>query len=148
MEDFSDHVMIALLPITTDWCHIEKPHMTLVYAGRIDDQPRDGFNQMAKDASSIAAVFRPMTLRVLGKDIFGDEEDKVDVFLLEKTPELEAMQHFVDIYNASEHLFRPHVTIGPAGQHYEIPPRFIAFDRIQVSWGKEDLTFWLKKYSV
>ena len=27
-DDFPESVMIALLPITTDWCKIELPHMT------------------------------------------------------------------------------------------------------------------------
>ncbi len=51
----------------------------------------------------------PPFLKVLGTDIFGDEE-KVNVLRLQPTPELLAMRRSVENWNASEHPFNPHVT--------------------------------------
>lgn len=143
-KDFSEHVMIALLPITTDWCHIELPHMTLVYAGKINDLRRTAQNDISKDAAALAMVCRPLTLRVTGTDVFGDDLEKVDVLRLETTSELLAMRHFVDDWNKSVHPFNPHVTIGPAGLNPVMQPSHLAFDRSLVSWGNDKLTFWLR----
>jgi 2'-5' RNA ligase len=143
MDDFSDSVMIALLPVTNDWCHIDLPHMTLVYAGLTKDLKPTVFNELAKDAASIATLANPPFLKVLGTDIFGDE-DKVDVLRLQPTPELWAMRRAVENWNVSEHPFNPHVTIGPTGSFIEETPRYLAFNRIMVGWGKESLIFWLK----
>ncbi len=66
MDDFSDSVMIALLPTTSDWCHIELPHLTLVYVGEMDDLKPTVFNELAKDAAMLAMMARPITLNVIG----------------------------------------------------------------------------------
>lgn len=147
--DFKDSVMIALLPIVSDWCHIELPHLTLVYAGEKDKLQASDFNAIAKDACSLAALSRPITLQVLNKEVFGnwtdDPLDQVDVYRLRNSPELMAMRHLVEKWNASEFPFNPHVTIGPTGTIVETPPRYIAFDRVLVGWGKEYLTFLLNR---
>ncbi len=142
-NDYSDSVMIALLPTTDKWCKIDLPHLTLVYAGKKDDLKSTAFNELAKDAASLAVLSGPLFLKVLGKEVFGDSEDKVDVFRLKPTPELLAMRRVVEHWNASEHPFNPHVTIGPEGSVVE-DPMYIAFNRILVEWGNDSLTFWLK----
>jgi 2'-5' RNA ligase len=148
-EDFKESVMIALLPIHTDWCQLKLPHLTLVYAGDKENLKPTDFNAMAKDAASLAMISRPLTLEVLNKEEFGNwstnGDDRVDVFRLRPTSELMAMRNFVEKWNASEFPFNPHVTIGPVGTFVEVQPRLIAFDRIMVGWGEEYLTFWLKR---
>lgn len=143
MNDFSNSVMIALLPINSDWSKLELPHMTLVFAGTTDELKPTAFNELGKDAASIAMISRTLTLRVLGVEIFGDEE-KVDVLKLQSTPELLSMRRFVEHWNASKHPFNPHATIGPTGTFVEHIPSFVAFNRIMVGWGDEQLVFWLK----
>lgn len=149
MEDHKESVMIALLPITSDWCHIKMPHLTLVYAGELEKLAPGDFNKLAKDAASLAMMSRPITLRVTGREMFGnwstDPENAVDVYRLQPSTELAAMRHFVEDWNASEHPFNPHVTIGPPNTIVEFPPTYVAFDRICVGWGTEYLTFWLKR---
>ncbi len=142
MDDFDDSVMVALLPVTSDWCRIEVPHLTLVYVGEKKDLKPTVFNELAKDAALIAMLSNPIMLKVMGTDIFG-EEDKVDVLRLQPTPELWAMRRAVERWNASEYPFKPHATIGPTGTLVETPT-YLAFNRIMVGWGKENLTFWLK----
>lgn len=140
MEDVSGSVMIALLPITTDWCRIELPHLTLVYAGETKDLKLTTFNELAKDASMLAVLSRPITLKVMGVEVFGDEE-KVDVLRLQPSPELWSMRRAVEHWNASEFPFNPHSTIGPAGMSSTDYPRYLAFNRILVGWGEEKLIF-------
>lgn len=157
MADVSDakaeeSAMIALLPTTTSWCRQDLPHMTLVYAGLISDMPVTAFNEMAKDACSIAMVSNPVMARVLGVEVFGDME-KVDVLKLEPNSQLLALRRMVEDWNASEFPFKPHCTIGPTAGHPigtpEIQnariPEFLFFDRILVEWGNESLAFWLKR---
>lgn len=139
-------VMIALLPITTDWSKLDVPHMTLVYAGEVDDLPETAYVELAKDAAMLAMLSRPVQLKVKEKAIFGsDDEEKVDVFRLQPTSELLAMRRSVERWNASEFPFNPHVTIGPAGTFLEFSPTYLAFDRVCLGWGDEYLTFWLKR---
>lgn len=137
-------VMIALLPMTAEWCKIDLPHMTLVYAGTTEDLKAGAFNELAKDASMISMLTTPFSLRVRGVEVFGTD-DKVDVLTLEPSSELLAMRRVVERWNASEHDFSPHVTIGPQGSFVDQPPFAITFDRILVSWGEQNLTFWLKR---
>lgn len=141
--DYSDSVMIALLPITTDWCKIDLPHMTLVYCGEKQILGSSAFNELSKDACALAALSRPLTLQVTGRDLFGPEDD-TEVFTLRHTTELWAMRHAVEKWNASEFPFNPHVTIGPKGSIVPDSPRYIAFDRILVSYGNDQLTFSMK----
>lgn len=148
MDDNKGSAMIALLPITTDWCRIELPHLTLVYAGEIEDLQPGQFNEMAKDASALAMLSNSIHLKTKGTDVFGGEgEEKVDVIKLQPSSELWAMRRAVENWDESEFPFNPHVTIGPIGSSMslEMMPGYIAFDRIMVAWGDEYLTFWLKR---
>lgn len=140
MYDVKDSAMIALLPINSDWCKQELPHLTLVYAGKIQDFRPNAFNDLAKDTAALAMMCKTITLRAMGLDVFGDEK-KVDVIRLRNTPELMAMRRPVEIWNASEYPFNPHVTIGPVGELLEGYPGYIAFDRIMVTFGSESMTF-------
>jgi 2'-5' RNA ligase len=141
MDDFSDSVMIALLPTEADWCKQDLPHTTLVFAGETLALRPTLRNEMAKVVVDIAMANNPIKLKVLGSDIFGDE-NKVAVLLLDGTPQLMSMRAEVQQWDASEHPFRPHVTIGPieAGPP-EVVPLVITFDRICVGWGDEYLIY-------
>lgn len=139
MEDTSGSVMIALLPINADWCKIELPHLTLVYVGETKDLSPGTFNDLAKDASMLATLSNPITLRVMGVELFGDV-DQVDALRLQASPELLAMRQAVEKWNGSEYPFKPHCTIGPPGSFID-QPRWVAFNRILVGWGEETLTF-------
>ena len=145
----SQGVMIALLPTSTDWSKIDLPHLTLVYAGTKDSLKPGDFNELAKDACSIAMLAGPVSLKIVERTIFGDDE-KVDVYRLMPSSELWAMRRQVERWNASKHSFNPHVTIGPAEDFStrfseSDTPRYISFDRIMVGWGDDSITFWLKK---
>lgn len=140
----NESVMIALLPMTSDWCKIDLPHLTLVYAGLKKDHSPGAFNDLAKDAAMIAMLSRPIFLRVMGVEIFGTDE-KVKAFRLQPTPELMAMRRSVVGWNASQHPFNPHVTIGPQDTFVEHVPPALSFDRVMVGWGEDMLTFWLKR---
>lgn len=144
MDDFSGSAMIALLPTSTEWSELELPHMTLVYAGETKDLKPSAFNEMAKDAASIAMLSAPIWLKVTKVDVFG-EDDKVNVLRLMPSSELWAMRRTVEDWNASEYPFNPHVTVGPAKSFVENVPRMIGFDRIMVGWGDEQITFWLRR---
>lgn len=144
MDDFSDGVMIALLPTESHWSHADLPHLTLVYAGTVDELKPSDHNDLAKTAISLAFACPSLKLRVLGPDVFGEEE-KVDVLRVESTPELLAMRHQVRFWNASEHPFNPHVTLGPVGTVDKVVvPSVIEFDAIAVAWGDDLLTYWLR----
>lgn len=137
--------MLALLPTDTEWCKIELPHLTLVYAGLKSDLPVTAFNDLAKDAAMLAALSPGIGLRVVAREQFGPNGDLVDVFRLQPTTELWAMRRAVERWNKSEFPFNPHVTIGPSGTIVDIVPRGLYFDRLYVGWGDESLTFWLKR---
>lgn len=150
MDDYGESAMVALLPMTDDWCKIECPHLTLVYCGEINDLPSSAFNEIAKDAASIAMLARPITLRVTDVDVFGEGDEQVDVLKMRPIPELMAMHNMVKRWNASQYDFNPHCTIGPVGSSNEIRdrigiPRMLAFDKVLVSWGKDDLAFSLRR---
>lgn len=139
--------MIALLPINADWCKQVLPHMTLVYAGEIGGRKDSDFNEMAKDAASVAMVCGVISLSVMGVEVFGDTE-KVDVLRFQPSSEVLAMRRMVEKWNMSEFPFRPHATIGPIGSSVQIQqmseiPRRVAFDRVYVGWGEESMTFLL-----
>lgn len=135
--------MIAFLPTTAEWCDIDLPHMTLVYAGTIDRLPPSAFNDLAKDAAAISMLTRPFALTVRDVDVFGEEE-KVNVLRFRTTPELQALRKYVERWNVSEHPFNPHATIGPANSFIEHRPGVVGFDRVMVGWGDEQIVFNLK----
>lgn len=143
---YGQGVMIALLPMSAEWSKLEVPHLTLVYAGESSDLPETAFNELAKDAAMLAMMNRVIQLRVMGRDQFGgDGEEKVDVLRLQPSSELWAMRRAVERWNASQHPFAPHCTIGPAGTFIEMTPSYIAFDKLCVGWGDEYLTFNMKR---
>jgi 2'-5' RNA ligase len=143
MQDGSNSAMVALLPITTDWCRIQCPHMTLVYVGEVDDLKPNVHNELAKDASTLAMLAKPLTLEVTGVDMFGPQKDTM-VLTLRPNPELLAMRKMMEDWNGSEFEFNPHVTVGPASSYLEVVPKLISFDRVMVGWGKDQMVFNLK----
>lgn len=140
--DNSQGVMIAFLPTNSDWCKIDLPHMTLVYAGEKDKLSVADFNSLAKDAASVAQLMRPFALRVTVQDIFGGGlESQVRVLRLRPTPELWSARRFVEQWDKSQHDFNPHCTVGPAEVVLSDPPGVIGFDKIMVAYGDENITF-------
>lgn len=138
--------MIALLPISSDWCKIDLPHLTLVYAGKTDELPSTAFKDLCQDAAAIAQLSRPITLRVTGLDVFGPDGERVNVLKLLLTPELAAMRRSVEKWNRSEYTeYRPHCTVGPVHETAPIVPGMIAFDRILVAYNDEHVPFWFSK---
>lgn len=144
MDSFEDSAMIALLPTSSDWCQLELPHMTLVYAGEINKLRPSSFNALAKNAASVAMLSGQVTTKVLGVEVFGDAPSTVDVLKLEPTTQILSMRHLVEEWDASEWPFSPHATMGPEGASMGHIPLFLTFDRIMVAWGNENITFWLK----
>lgn len=137
----NDGVMLALLPTNGEWCKQPLPHMTLVYAGTIDDVSYTAFGDLCKDALTVVRLLRrPLLLDVTGVEVFGDEQ-KVDVLRLGPTPDLLTARKIVEYWNASQHPFSPHATVGPEGSvDGEIPTK-LYFDRLYASWGPRNLTF-------
>lgn len=142
MDGFTQSAMIALLPITSDWCTLDCPHLTLVYAGEIEaDLKSTDFNNLAKDASMLALLSKPVTLKVMSVEQFGySAEQRVDALRFRPTPEIMAMRRAVEHWDKSEHPFAPHSTIGPIGS-YTDNPRYVTFDRVMVGWGDDSLVF-------
>ncbi len=137
-------VMIAYLPVDAWWCKQELPHMTLVYAGSVDDLSRGDFSSLAKDASTIATLSRPFFSKVIDVEVFGPPGEQVDVLKLDKTPMIAAARTIVERWNKSEYSFNPHATVGPVGSARELvggPPMMIEFDKIMVAFGEESIVF-------
>jgi 2'-5' RNA ligase len=140
----STGVMVAFLPTEDSWCKQDLPHMTLVYAGTTDVLSPGAFNDIAKDAASLSMLVAPFYLRVLDVAVFGEEE-KVNVLRFRATSELAAMRSHVERWNASQHPFSPHATIGPLSAGVGYVPEAVYFDRIYVGFGEQSLTFNLKR---
>ena len=145
-------VIVALLPQTDDWCKIDPAHLTLVMVGETSSLKKTLFSDLAKDAASVAMLSNPIMAKVLGVEVFGDDEP-VDVLKIGSNPELLAIRNMLEDWDTSEFPFNPHVTIGPAGSwnpewnSQSVPmPMYLIFDRISVMWGDQRITFWLKKY--
>ena len=142
----NDGVMIAYLPVNTEWARQPIPHMTLVYCGTIDDLAPGAYNRLAKDAISAGLMTGPLTLEVTGVDVFGDDPEKVDVIKLHETPRLRTARKMVENWNASDKPFDPHATIGPVGMANEVViPPVLFFDRIMVGWGDQRMVFQLSR---
>lgn len=139
----NDGVMIAFLPRNGEqFVRQPLPHMTLVYCGTLDDVSYAQFGDIAKDAISVARlVRRPFVLDVLGVEQFGDEGQKVDVLRLASNSTIEMARRHVQMWNASEKPFTPHITIGPEGSADGELPTQLFFDRITAVWGPKQLTF-------
>jgi 2'-5' RNA ligase len=132
--------MIALVPSSSEWCHRELPHMTLVYAGPTDKLNPADFNEMGKTVLDLARRFTPPVLDVAEPKIFGGVEDGyVDVLTLKRTQDIDKMRSEVEGWNASKHPFAPHVTVGPAGSLEGEIPKQILFDKIMLAWGDRKL---------
>lgn len=145
----SDGIMMALIPTNTAWCKIKCPHLTLVYAGKVEDRKPGDFNELGKEASDLALLTNPITLKVTGTDEFGSGDvgdPKVEVLTLGSTPELRAMRRAVEIWNVSDFPFVPHVTVGPIGTIVDpdLMPSYLMFDRLSVCWGEQELIFSLR----
>lgn len=162
----NDAALIAYLPENGGWCKQDFPHMTLAYAGPIVKLQEVDLNAMAKDAITAARVTGPFSLPVTSVEQFGDEDDKVDVLVMYPTPQLLVARKLVAHWDKSEHPFKPHATIGPAGsafvddvsyyddtdvdpyresryqnvQKKTLPDR-LYFNRIAVCWGEKKLVF-------
>jgi 2'-5' RNA ligase len=136
----STGVMIAFLPTDTSWCKQDLPHLTLVYCGEITSLPITAFNEIAKDAISVARFMPPFSLQVTGVEVFGEGE-KVDVLTFKPTNQLLRAREMVEHWNASEHEFSAHATIGPEGSAEGVLPTELYFDRIIVEWANRQLTF-------
>jgi len=138
----SDGIMIAYLPTDGSWCKQPLPHLTLVYAGTLQDRNYSDFNQIAKDAILLTRVTPPFSLDVTGVEQFGDDDERVDVLTLSTTPELIRARELVEYWNMSEHKeFNPHATVGPVGSARGVLPTKLYFDRIMVAFGNEDMVF-------
>lgn len=141
----SDGVMIAFLPMSSDWSKADLPHMTLVYAGLKSEMKPTDFVNLSKDAASLALLCSPFYLMVKGVQQLGPDTDKVNALMLQPTPDLWAMRKFVEKWNQSEFPFNPHVTIGPVTPFVDAVPRSVGFDRLYVGYGDENLTFNLRR---
>lgn len=146
MNDYPDSAMIALIPNTTYWCQIDLPHVTLVYAGEIAQLPPGTYNELSKAALSLALANSSVYLKVLGMDVFGEDDEKVDVLRLEPTPQIMAMRSQVASWNASQYTdYKPHATVGPEGSADPVKmPYFLAFDQIMCCWGEERTSYWFR----
>lgn len=140
MDDVKQSVMVALLPTTSEWCHIDLPHLTLVYVGEIPNLSPTEHNVLAKTTLDLSLRCAPLTLVVIELDIFGSEND-TEVLTLEPTPELLAMRSIFEPWNASEYPFNPHVTVGPLGSFEGPLPSTITFNQIAVGWGGDILSY-------
>src|SRR5688572_13400028 len=128
MDGSKTDAMLALLPTTTDWCKIDLPHLTVVYVGDISERKPSDFYDLAKDASSLAMLSKPLTLNVTGLEVFGDEE-KVDVLRLHASSQLLAMREMVKRWDNNEWPdYKPHTTVGPQGYFSGEIPKYLSFD--------------------
>lgn len=147
----SDSVMLAFLPTSSDWCKLDLPHLTLVYAGLKKDFTPTNFNDLAKDAASLALLANPFYLVVKAIQQFGPDGDKVNALAFQATPDLWAMRRYVEKWNRSEFPFNPHATIGPTtlasslSSYVDNVPRSVGFDRLYLGFGDENLTFNLRR---
>jgi 2'-5' RNA ligase len=108
---------------------------------------QSAFQELAKEVASLAMTYRPLTLATMALDVFGQEE-KVDVYRLRASPELLELRAALVMWDKGTYsTYSPHVTIGPMGSAAinVVAPRYIAFDRILLSFGDTNLTFWLNK---
>lgn len=153
MDQTETSVIVALIPQDDSWCKIDPAHMTMVYVGETTDLKVNRFNELVKDVASIALLTNPIMAKVIGPDVMGNDE-RVDVFRISPTPEILAIRRMLNEWNNGDFPdFEPHVTIGPEGSYSPewssqsiAYPMYMLFDRIMLLWGKDRITFWLKKY--
>lgn len=145
MQGNDDKVMVALLPIVSDWAQIDFPHLTLAYAGRRSELSPSDLDGLSKAALAIAMLGIPVTLRTLTKDVFGEgteDSPKVDVLKFHPNLDLLKMRAVVADWDKSEFPFSPHLTVGPEGTwKFESSPTMVAFDRVVFAVGNERQEF-------
>jgi len=146
MTNTNNSIMVALLPVSSEWCKIELPHTTVVYGGEVSSSKPTMFNELAKQTSKVANDTKAFLVKVLKVDTFGDDE-KVSVLVLERTKELLRLRKIFEKWDDSDFsTYRPHATIGPDGTAINPVPMYLVFDRLAVVWGDQMLTFRLKNY--
>ena len=135
-------VMIALLPAgDTSWCRQDLPHCTLVYVG--DNPPLSMRPELEKASSSLAETFPIFVANIVGVDILGPADNRVDVMLLD-SPRFRYMREAVEQFNGSEYKeFKPHATIGPHTGEKNPIPLTLRFDRVILAWGEDRVTWFL-----
>jgi len=157
--------MIAYLPEDGSWCKQDLPHMTLVFAGPIDELQETDLNAMGKDAISAARITGPFSLPVTSVEQLGEDDEAVDALILYPTPQLLLARNLVVKWNKSRYTdFKPHATIGPVGSAFidDVPyydsgmdvsesryqmmkrstlPDRLYFNRIAVCWGDKKMVF-------
>jgi 2'-5' RNA ligase len=150
--------LVAFLPTDESWCAQDFPHMTLIYAGPVENRPPGDFNAMAKDAISAARTIGPFSLQVTGVEEFGPYGDQVDVLTFYPTPQLLMARKKVESWDTGEFPdYKPHATIGPAGSaaaffrpnsmdgyRLRALPMTLYFNRIAICWGDRRLIFKLE----
>lgn len=163
----SDTAMIAYLPENGAWCKQDLPHMTLVFAGPIDQLQETDLNSLGKDAISAARITGPFSLPVTAVEQMGEGDDAVDALILYPTPQLLLARSVVSRWNKEDFpTYKPHATIGPVGSAFadrvsyvddgsradvyreydrkyvaETLPDRLYFNRIVVCWGDDKLVF-------
>lgn len=152
MEDKQTKVIVALLPTDDSWCKVEPAHMTLIYVGEREKFSTSKFLGLVKDVAAIAILSNPIMAKILGQDVFGEDE-KVDVLLVTSTPEILSIRRMLEKWDTGDFpSFEPHVTVGPVGtindwNSQSVPmPIYLNFDRIAILSGEDRIPFWLKKY--
>jgi 2'-5' RNA ligase len=130
--------------MTSGWCHISPPHLTLVYAGIASELPASAYSDLGKDVLDLARRYLPQTLNVLSIEEFGSDT-KVDALSFEATPDLLEMREFVEHWSRSEFPFNPHATIGPVGSAQGNIPAMVTFDRIALLWEDRGFNSYLSK---
>ena len=143
-DGHSTSAMVALLPDgDTSWCLQTLPHVTLVYAGQVDDAAPGTRERLEQACAELALTHAPMIVPVTGVDTFGREE-RVDVLTL-AVDRLAPLRAAVEWANASEFTeFKPHATVGPEGSAASIDvPATLTFSRLMLSWGHDDVTWFL-----
>jgi 2'-5' RNA ligase len=148
MYDAEDKVMVALLPIFSDGMQADFPHLTLVYAGRAGSLSAQDLDALGKTAASIAMMSRPVTLRTLTKDVYGEgteDSPKVDVFRFHPNLEVYKMRNILQDWDVSKFPFNPHITVGDEGSWTGEVPRMVAFDKVCFAVGGQRQEFQLSR---
>lgn len=144
MLNTNGSIMVAVLPTTSEWCKLELPHATVIYGGETESSKPTMFNELAKEASRLAADTPEFLSKVTGVATFGDKE-KVSVLTLEKTKELLRLRRAFEKWDDSDFSrYRPHATIGPEGTQINPIPLYLVFDRLAVVWADQNIIFKLK----
>lgn len=155
MPEGNNPVIVSLIPQDDSWCIQPEAHMTMIYAA----QKKSDLNflqieALKKETYKISKLFDPIKANIVGTYVLGQtEEEKVDVFLIQRTPEIMSIRRMLESWDKSDFsTFKPHTTIGPQGSYAykaekENPsyPKSLLFDRISIFWGEERFSFSFQK---